>query len=115
MGLTSFDDAQCTEVMAPVAHSNRSPVLLLMGVVIEADAFKESDVIYRALSSKGHADMVQTAQLVRIIFSASSRILTLEPKVRTARTEPEISGTQLEEEIWLSVKAMNPAQSFRTP
>ncbi|KAK9018144.1 hypothetical protein V6N11_001125 [Hibiscus sabdariffa] len=31
MGLTSFDDAQCTEVMAPVAHSNRSPVLLLMG------------------------------------------------------------------------------------
>ncbi|KAK8614728.1 hypothetical protein V6N13_068523 [Hibiscus sabdariffa] len=91
MGLTSFDDSQCTEVMARVAHSNRSPVLLFMGggmgagkstvlkdilketfwedaagnaVVIEADAFKESDVIYRALSSKGHADMVQTAELV---------------------------------------------------
>lgn len=34
-------------------------------VVIEADAFKESDVIYRALSSRGHADMIQTAELVR--------------------------------------------------
>ena len=39
-------------------------------VVIEADAFKESDVIYRALSSKGHADMVRTAELVRTTFSA---------------------------------------------
>lgn len=34
-------------------------------VVIEADAFKESDVIYRALSSRGHVDMIQTAELVR--------------------------------------------------
>lgn len=34
-------------------------------VIIEADAFKESDVIYRALSSRGHADMIQTAELVR--------------------------------------------------
>lgn len=34
-------------------------------VVIEADAFKESDVIYRALSSRGHhGDMLQTAELV---------------------------------------------------
>lgn len=33
-------------------------------VVIEADAFKESDVIYRALSSRGHHDMLQTAELV---------------------------------------------------
>lgn len=32
-------------------------------VVIEADAFKESDVIYRALSSHHH-DMLQTAELV---------------------------------------------------
>ena len=31
MGLTSTDDSQCTEVMAPVAHSDRSPVLLFMG------------------------------------------------------------------------------------
>lgn len=34
-------------------------------VVIEADAFKESDVIYRALNSTGHHhDMLQTAELV---------------------------------------------------
>ena len=34
-------------------------------VVVEADTFKESDVIYRALSSRGHHDdMVQTAELV---------------------------------------------------
>ena len=87
------DDARCTDVMAPVAHSERSPVLLLMGggmgagkstvlkeireealwataganaVVVEADAFKETDVIYRAISSMGHHnDMLQTAELVR--------------------------------------------------
>ncbi|XWS76304.1 hypothetical protein CRYUN_Cryun01aG0164400 [Craigia yunnanensis] len=105
MGLTSTDDSQCTEVMAPVAHSDRSPVLLLMGggmgagkstvlkdilkepfwagaagnaVVIEADAFKESDVIYRALSSKGHADMVRTAELVHqsSTDAASSLLVT---------------------------------------
>jgi len=80
--------SQCTDVMAPVAHSERSPVLLLMGggmgagkstvlkeikqealwanaVVVEADAFKETDVIYRAISSMGHHnDMLQTAELV---------------------------------------------------
>lgn len=85
MGLAAPDDSTCTEVMAPVAHADRSPVLLLMGggmgagkstfwagaagnaVVIEADAFKESDVIYRALSSRGHHDdMLQTAELVYI-------------------------------------------------
>lgn len=34
-------------------------------VVVEADAFKETDVIYRALSSSGHHnDMLQTAELV---------------------------------------------------
>jgi hypothetical protein len=34
-------------------------------VVVEADAFKESDVIYRAISSMGHHDdMLQTAELV---------------------------------------------------
>ncbi|GER56163.1 P-loop containing nucleoside triphosphatehydrolases superfamily protein [Striga asiatica] len=81
-----------SNVMAPVALSERSPVLLLMGggmgagkstvlkdvmkesfwssaganaVVVEADAFKETDVIYRALSSRGHhQDMLQTAELV---------------------------------------------------
>lgn len=36
-------------------------------VVVEADAFKETDVIYRALSSRGHHnDMLQTAELVTI-------------------------------------------------
>ena len=29
-GLAANDDSECTEVMAPVAHSDRSPVLLLM-------------------------------------------------------------------------------------
>ncbi|KAI5007293.1 calmodulin calcium-dependent NAD kinase [Hordeum vulgare subsp. vulgare] len=81
-----------TEVMVPAAQGNRSPVLLLMGggmgagkstvlkqimkevfwsgaaanaVVVEADAFKESDVIYQAISSRGHHnDMLQTAELV---------------------------------------------------
>jgi hypothetical protein len=34
--------------------------------VVEADAFKETDVIYRAISSMGHHnDMLQTAELVR--------------------------------------------------
>lgn len=37
-------------------------------VVIEADAFKESDVIYKALSSRGHQDMIQTAELVYTLF-----------------------------------------------
>ncbi|KAM0069395.1 putative Zeta toxin domain, P-loop containing nucleoside triphosphate hydrolase [Helianthus debilis subsp. tardiflorus] len=85
-------NAVFTEVLGPVAHSDRSPVLLFMGggmgagkstvlkeilkdafwsgaaenaVVVEADAFKETDVIYQALNSKGHHnDMLQTAELV---------------------------------------------------
>ena len=37
-------------------------------VVVEADAFKETDVIYRALSSRGHHnDMLSTAELVKIL------------------------------------------------
>ncbi|KAM2399248.1 hypothetical protein ACFXTH_035834 [Malus domestica] len=106
MGLAAPDDSTCTEVMAPVAHADRSPVLLLMGggmgagkstvlkdilkepfwagaagnaVVIEADAFKESDVIYRALSSRGHHDdMLQTAELVHqsSTDAASSLLVT---------------------------------------
>ncbi|XP_062147962.1 calmodulin calcium-dependent NAD kinase-like [Alnus glutinosa] len=107
MGMIMNDDSRCTEVMAPVAHSDRSPVLLLMGggmgagkstvlqdilkepfwagaagnaVIIEADAFKESDVIYRALSSRGHGhvDMLQTAELVHqsSTDAASSLLVT---------------------------------------
>lgn len=47
-------------------------------VVIEADAFKESDVIYKALSSSGHHDMLHTAELVccSIISCASSILKT---------------------------------------
>ncbi|KAF7038032.1 hypothetical protein CFC21_048268 [Triticum aestivum] len=80
------------EVMVPAAQGDRSPVLLLMGggmgagkstvikeimkemfwsgaaanaVVVEADAFKEADVIYQAINSRGHHnDMLQTAELV---------------------------------------------------
>ncbi|TKY52706.1 ATP binding kinase [Spatholobus suberectus] len=105
MGLVTNDDSRCTEVMAPVAHSDRSPVLLFMGggmgagkstvlkdilkepfwagaagnaVIIEADAFKESDVIYKALSSRGHQDMIRTAELVHqsSTDAASSLLVT---------------------------------------
>ncbi|KAL3626382.1 hypothetical protein CASFOL_029931 [Castilleja foliolosa] len=95
-----------SDVMAPVALSERCPVLLLMGggmgagkstvlkdimkesfwsgaaekaVVVEADAFKETDVIYRALSSRGHhQDMLQTAELVHqsSTDAASSLLVT---------------------------------------
>ncbi|KAM3375742.1 calmodulin calcium-dependent NAD kinase [Capsicum galapagoense] len=100
------NESKCTDVMVPVAHSQRSPVLLLMGggmgagkstvlkdilkqsfwseaagnaVVVEADAFKETDVIYRALSSRGHHnDMLQTAELVHqnSTDAASSLLVT---------------------------------------
>jgi hypothetical protein len=46
-------------------------------VVVEADAFKETDVIYRAISSMGHHnDMLQTAELVR---TAHKTPLSLSP------------------------------------
>ncbi|XP_027095546.2 calmodulin calcium-dependent NAD kinase [Coffea arabica] len=105
IGLVSTDDSRCTDVMVPMAHKDRSPVLLLMGggmgagkstvlkdilkepfwvgasgnsVVIEADAFKESDVIYKALSSSGHHDMLHTAELVHqsSTDAASSLLVT---------------------------------------
>ncbi|GKB05358.1 putative zeta toxin domain, P-loop containing nucleoside triphosphate hydrolase, partial [Tanacetum coccineum] len=85
-----------TEVMAVVAYSDRIPMLLFMGggmgvgkttvlkevlkegfwaeaapnvVVVEADTFKETNVIYRDLSSKGHHnDMLQAAELDVIRF-----------------------------------------------
>ncbi|KAB1219117.1 hypothetical protein CJ030_MR3G008416 [Morella rubra] len=99
-------ESHCTEVMVPVAHSERSPVLLLMGggmgagkstvlkdilkepfwsgaaagaVVVEADAFKETDVIYKAIKSMGHHhDMLQTAELVHqsSTDAASSLLVT---------------------------------------
>ncbi|KAK4258100.1 hypothetical protein QN277_007596 [Acacia crassicarpa] len=99
-------DSKCTDVMAPMALSERSPVLLLMGggmgagkstvlkdirkepfwekasehaVVVEADAFKESDVIYKALNSMGHHhDMLQISELVHqsSTDAASSLLVT---------------------------------------
>ncbi|OVA05318.1 Zeta toxin domain [Macleaya cordata] len=101
-------DTQCTDVMVPAAHSERSPVLLLMGggmgagkstvlkeilnkesfwsgaagnaVIVEADAFKETDVIYRALNSRAghHHDLLQTAELVHqsSTDAASSLLVT---------------------------------------
>lgn len=48
-------------------------------VVVEADAFKETDVIYRAISSMGHHnDMLQTAELVHqsSTDAASSLLVT---------------------------------------
>jgi hypothetical protein len=42
-------------------------------VVVEADAFKESDVIYKALNSRGHhADMLQTAELVSFYLNKNT-------------------------------------------
>lgn len=98
--------SQCKGVMVPMALSERSPVLLLMGggmgagkstvlkdilkepfwvgasskaVVVEADAFKESDVIYKVLNSRGHHDdMLQTSELVHqsSTNAASSLLVT---------------------------------------
>lgn len=93
IGITKDEENVCKNaVMVPVAHGHRSPVLLLMGggmgaakstvlkhifkesfwfgaaekaVIVEADAFKDSDVIYQALNSKGHPEnMLQTSELV---------------------------------------------------
>ncbi|KAK2455848.1 hypothetical protein P8452_02931 [Trifolium repens] len=83
---------QSKEVMIPMDINNRSPVLLFMGggagagkstvlkdilkesfwlaasskaVVVDSDAFKATDVIYKALNSRGnHDDMLPTAELV---------------------------------------------------
>ncbi|KAI6694155.1 hypothetical protein NL676_021865 [Syzygium grande] len=97
---------ESTDVMMPVAHSKRSPVLLLIGggtgagkstiikdilqqplwveaasnaVVVEIDAFKETDVLYKALNTKGrHNDMLHTAELVHqsSADAASSLLVT---------------------------------------
>ncbi|KAJ6838349.1 uncharacterized protein M6B38_321480 [Iris pallida] len=108
IGLGPNDESRISsDVMAPAAqHCDRSPVLLLMGggmgagkstvlkdilkepfwswaatnaVVVEADAFKETDVVYRAISSMGHHnDMLQTAELVHqsSTDAASSLLVT---------------------------------------
>ncbi|KAJ4754567.1 P-loop containing nucleoside triphosphate hydrolases superfamily protein [Rhynchospora pubera] len=105
IGVTK-NESKCTNVMIPAARSDRSAVLLLMGggmgagkstvlkeilkdafwseaganaVVVEADAFKETDVFYKAISSRGHHnDMLQTAELVHqsSTNAASSLLVT---------------------------------------
>ncbi|KVI12385.1 hypothetical protein Ccrd_009186 [Cynara cardunculus var. scolymus] len=72
IGLVSADDSQCTHVMVPMAHKDRSPLLLFMGGGMgagksTADAFKESDVIYRALSSRGR-DVIMDGTLSWVPF-----------------------------------------------
>ncbi|KAF8014507.1 hypothetical protein BT93_H0348 [Corymbia citriodora subsp. variegata] len=97
---------ESTDVMMPVAHSQRSPVFLLIGggagagkstlirdilqqplwveaasnkVVVEIDAFKETDVVYQALCTNGHHDdMLHTAELVHqsSADAASSLLVT---------------------------------------
>ncbi|PNY15044.1 hypothetical protein L195_g011734, partial [Trifolium pratense] len=99
-------DPQSCDLTDPIVDSERSPVLLLMGggmgsgkstvlkdvlnesfppeaasnvVVVEADAFKESDVIYKALNSRGnHDEMLQSAELVHqsSTDAASSLLVT---------------------------------------
>ncbi|KAK8956082.1 hypothetical protein KSP40_PGU002537 [Platanthera guangdongensis] len=107
IGLGPHERDDHKEVMVPASHAHRSPVLLLMGggmgagkstvlqnkllneafwskaaekaVVVEADAFKEMDVIYRAISSRGHHnDIIQTAELVHqsSMDAASSLLVT---------------------------------------
>ncbi|CAN0904449.1 Calmodulin calcium-dependent NAD kinase [Linum grandiflorum] len=107
IGITTTNtDHHRNDVMVPAAHSHRSPVLLFMGggmgagkstvikdilkesfwggaaanaVVVEADAFKESDVIYKALNSMGHHDdMLPTSELVHksSTDAASSLLVT---------------------------------------
>ena len=47
-------------------------------MVVEADAFKESDVIYRALSSRGHHDdMVQTAEFVCLCVNHDLHVIII--------------------------------------
>ncbi|XP_050218860.1 calmodulin calcium-dependent NAD kinase [Mercurialis annua] len=102
--MKAIGKGESSDLMVPMALSERSPVLLLMGggmgagkstvikdilkesfwagsapLIVEADAFKESDVIYRALNAMGHHDdMLQTAELVHqsSTDAASSLLVT---------------------------------------
>ncbi|KAG9131968.1 hypothetical protein Leryth_017175 [Lithospermum erythrorhizon] len=106
IGSIKNGEPKCTDVMVPVAHRKRSPVLLFMGggmgagkstvlkdllkepfwaeaaanaVVVEADEFKEKDVIYKALNARGNLqDMLHTAELVHqsSTDAASSLLVT---------------------------------------
>ncbi|GJW85055.1 hypothetical protein Tco_0158200, partial [Tanacetum coccineum] len=68
--------------------------------VMEADARKESDVIYRALSSRDHHDMLQTAELVHqsSTDAASSLLVTALNEGRDVIMDGTLSWEQLDEE-----------------
>ncbi|CAI8616191.1 unnamed protein product [Vicia faba] len=76
------DSQSCDDKVSIVQNILRESLWLEVAsnvVVVEADAFKESDVIYRALNSKGHHDeMLQSAELVHqtSIDAASSLLVT---------------------------------------
>jgi hypothetical protein len=58
-------------------------------VVVEADAFKESDVIYQAINSRGHHnDMLQTAELV-LLKSLVATIMRAPTALDTHVADPE--------------------------
>ncbi|KAH7661320.1 P-loop containing nucleoside triphosphate hydrolase protein [Dioscorea alata] len=138
IGITPRDDVnKCTEVMVPAALSDRSPVLLLMGggmgagkstvlkdilkeafwsgaaanaVVVEADAFKETDVIYRALNSRGHHnDMLQTAELVHqsSTDAASSLLVTALNEGRDVIMDGTLSWEPFVEQTIAMVRAIH--------
>ncbi|ONM07159.1 P-loop containing nucleoside triphosphate hydrolase superfamily protein [Zea mays] len=129
--------------MAPVAHSERSPVLLLMGggmgagkstvlkelkqeafwtnaeanaVVVEADAFKEADVIYRAISSMGHHnDMLQTAELVHqsSTDAASSLLVTALNEGRDVILDGTLSWEPFVEQTIAMARAVHRQRELR--
>lgn len=47
-------------------------------VVVEADAFKETDVLFRALSARGHDDIIHTAELVSLSLTLCFSLFCLQ-------------------------------------
>ncbi|CAN6439485.1 unnamed protein product [Victoria cruziana] len=62
-------------------------------VVVEADAFKETDVLFRALSARGHDDIIHTAELVHqsSTDAASSLLVTALNKGRNVIMDGTLS------------------------
>ncbi|GJS81473.1 hypothetical protein Tco_0748014, partial [Tanacetum coccineum] len=66
-------------------------------VVVEADTFKETNVIYRDLSSKGHHnDMLQAAELSRELASIDVVLATTE-KIETIRERLKATQDRVKE------------------
>ncbi|KAL0376723.1 UNVERIFIED_CONTAM: Calmodulin calcium-dependent NAD kinase [Sesamum calycinum] len=132
-----------SDVMVPAALSERSPVLLLMGggmgagkstvlkdimkesfwsgaaanaVVVEADAFKETDVIYRALSSRGHhQDMLQTAELVMSLFHNSYGKKCAQAPVPDGEGYKVAEDGTITENYWVQVEDEGVEATVRKP